>query len=237
MKNFKLSLLTFILGLGLFQVTAQEEISKGYIKMEITDVSAEDEQMAAGLEMMKGTESEVYFNGKQSVTIMNMMGGMVKMTNHMSEAGDLNMLMDAMGQKMHVESSKLDMDKMKAENPSATSELDYAYDEDDTKEIAGYKCFKMTATVPGEETPMISAYVTEDITASAALIQGVDLNDFRGFPLEFTVTMQGMMSLTTTTVDFKKGLDDMSVFDIKADGYQKMSMEDFMKNAGGGFGF
>ena len=53
MKKFILSVLSlcFLVSVG----TAQEQ---GYIKMEITDVSTDNAEMATYLEMMKGTETE-----------------------------------------------------------------------------------------------------------------------------------------------------------------------------------
>ena len=42
-----------------FALNAQD-ISEGMVKMEITDVNSDDQQIAAQLEMMKGTETNYY---------------------------------------------------------------------------------------------------------------------------------------------------------------------------------
>lgn len=239
MKNIIKTLLLCLLTVGTFAVQAQVELSEGYIKMEITEASSDDPQTAQALEMMKGTETEVYFKGGKSLTALNMMGGMVQMKNILNESGDLVMYMDMMGNKMEVTGTKLEMDKFKAENPNPMSDLDITYDESDTKEIAGYKCYKMMATSSENEDLKITAYITDQIKINAAVIQGVDLSEFKGFPLEYSMDMGGQMKLVVSTVDLKESIDT-KVFDIDGSSYKKMNWEEFMSQMGGmggGFGF
>jgi len=165
MKKLNSLLLMVVLAFASLGLNAQTD--QGFIKLEVTDVSADDEQMAAQLEMMKGTEVEVHFMGEKSVTVMNMMGGMIQMKNMLDEEGNLNIFMDAMGQKTHVKSSKSERDLKKAETANPMDDLTYAYDEKDRKEIMGHDCYKMTATAPGSDSPVVSAYVTKDIKVQA----------------------------------------------------------------------
>lgn len=232
-------LLAFLM-IGTASVSAQKELSEVYIKMEITDVKSDNQEMAAMLEMMKGTETEVFYKDGKSLTKVNMMGGMVNIKNVVDKEGNTDMYMDAMGNKMHVESTKLEAEKLKAENPSPMGDLTFEYDKEDTKTIAGYECYKMKATSEsGMGGLSLEGYITEDIKINASVIQGVDMADFPGFPLEYNINMGGQMNMIVTTVELKDGVET-SVFDIDAAGYKKMTMEEFMGamgGMGGGFGF
>ena len=207
----------------------------GTLKMEIVDASSDNPQVAAQIEMMKGTTLDVSYRGKESMTKMNMMGGMVKVDVQLSEAGDMNMYMDMMGQKMWIPSTKAELDIAKAE--SGASDPDISYDENDTKEIAGFECYKMILTSPDNEDFKLEAYITEDIKINAAVIQNVDISQFKGFPLEYTINAPNMM-LTFATTDYSTEVDE-SVFSVKTGGYTKMTMDELQSMMGGmgGFGF
>ncbi|NNE15522.1 MAG: hypothetical protein HKN51_11135 [Saprospiraceae bacterium] len=221
-----------------FQITAQE-LSEGLIKMEISEVSSDNEQVAAQLEMMKGTETVYTFSKEKSLVTANMMGGMIKIKSLVNNADEhLTFLFDAMGQKMMVESTKEERAAMEADQKELVESLDISYDEDDTKEILGYKCIK--ATISGdEEFPMdFSMYVSRDIKASNELIQGLQGIDLDGFPLEYIMEME-QMSMTYTATELKTEID-ASVFEINTSGYQKMTFQEFQEQMGafgGGMGF
>jgi len=90
---------------------------KGYIKMEITDVTTDNAEMAGYLEMMKGTETEYFFNEEKSLVKANMMGGMVEMNTMVNNKDEsMVMLMNTMGQKMHIESTKAERDVAEAKS-------------------------------------------------------------------------------------------------------------------------
>ncbi len=235
MKFIKTLVLACICFTGM--LTAQDDM---YIKMEITGVESSNPEAGAMLEMMKGTETEVFHKDGKSLTNINMMGGMVAIKNVIDKEGGMNMYFDMMGNKMHVESTKLEMDKMKAENPNPLSDLDISYDKEDTKTIAGHECYKMTVKSKDPDAGgfNIAAYVTEDIQINASVIQGVDISEFAGFPLEYILDM-GEAKLVVTTKELKDEIP-AGTFNIDADGYTKMSMEEFMESLGGmgaGFGF
>jgi len=188
--------------------------------------------------MMKGNETIVHFKGKESLTKMNIMGGMVKIDLKMSENEDFDMLMDAMGQKIWVNTPKLEMDKMKAETDNPMEYMEISYDEADTKTIAGYECYKMSVVFPDQEGATLEAYISEELKTNAPVIQGVEMKKFKGFPLEYNFN-NGMMTLSVVAKSFEPTVDE-SVFELNTSGYQKMTMAELMEMSGGmggGFGF
>ncbi|MFZ1751738.1 MAG: hypothetical protein WAU01_16175 [Saprospiraceae bacterium] len=236
MKNiFSLIMLTFLLS-NSYVVSAQKTIDKGTIKMEITKVSAEDPQMAMGLEMMKGSQTEVSFKDEQYVTKMDMMGGMVKIQVNVDKAANkMNMLFDAMGNKSWIE-SKLDENQTQQQKEiSAQSSI--TYDKNDTKNILGYNCYKMTITNPEMEGTTVTGYVTEDIKTKANLVQGFQTLEFAGFTMEFTIN-NPKMSITMSAKEVKDTVTEAN-FILDTKGYKKLTMEEFQKSMGGmgGFGF
>lgn len=235
MKNFFSILFTVVLVSSNYLLNAQTVLDKGTVKMEITAVSAEDPQMAMGLEMMKGSQTELYFKADQHATYMNMMGGMMEMKVFVESAqNQMNMLFDMMGQKMWIE-SKLD-ESQTPQQKEISSKSKIEYNKDDTKEILGYKCYKMTVTNPEMEGTTLTGYVTEQIKTKANLVQGFQTLQFNGYPMEFTVG-NPQFSMTMTAIEVKDTIDESKLkFDTK--GYKKMTMEEFQKNMGGmGMGF
>ena len=212
--------------------------AQGTLKLEIIEATSDNPQMAAGLEMMKGTITEVMYQDGQSITKMNMMGGMVEVDVKMGKEGNMDMLMNAMGNKMWIQASKTDLDLAQAENDSPLADLDFEYDESDRKEIAGFDCFKMIATAPGSDEFKLEAYITEDIKINAAVMQGIDITEFRGFPMEY-IFDAGMMKMTVSTTEFSDEVAE-GAFELDTNGYTKMSYEEFLNSMGqmgGGMGF
>ncbi len=238
MKNIFTTLLLAITSCMAINLSAQD-ISEGLIKMEISDVSSEDQQIAAQLEMMKGTETNYYFNADQSLTTANMMGGMITMKNlFMNDSEAMTILFDVMGQKMMVESSKEDRKEAEAEQKEAMEDFEIVYDKEDTKEILGYKCYK--ATIKGGEEMLMTfeMYISPDVKASSKMIQGLQAFEIDGFPLEYVMDM-GKMSMTYSTTELLDKVD-ANIFNVNTDGYKKMTFEEFqeqMQGMGGGLGF
>ncbi|MBK8080591.1 MAG: hypothetical protein IPK25_10080 [Saprospiraceae bacterium] len=141
----KITLFIFLSILIFQPVFAQKTINEGVVKMEISDISSNDPQTASALEMMKGSIFEIYFTEKENLTLVNMMGGLMEMKIHVNDADNvMNMYMDMMGQKYLVESKA--NESITAEQKEAASKMKIEYDKNDTKEIAGYKCYKMKIT-------------------------------------------------------------------------------------------
>lgn len=235
MKNIFSLFLAVLFITSNYTLNAQKVLDQGTVKMEITGVSAEDPQMAMQLEMMKGSQTELYFKADKHATYMNMMGGMIEMKVFVENAqNQMNMLFDMMGQKMWIE-SKLD-EAQNAQQKEIASKSKIEYNKTDTKEILGYKCYKMTVTNPEMEGMSVTGYITDQVKTKANLIQGFQSLQFDGYPMEFTMG-NAQFSMTMTAVDIKDSVDDTKLkFDSK--GYKKMTMEEFQKNMGGmGMGF
>jgi GLPGLI family protein len=94
--------------------------------------------------------------------------------------------------------------------------------------IAGYTCFKAIATLEdGTQTEM---WFTKDIAANTKGQQYFN-KDMPGFPMEYTVSQQGM-TIKMTVTDISKTVDKKA-FDMKVpDGYQVKTMDE-MKSMGG----
>lgn len=216
---------------------AQKVLEKGTIKMEITDVKTDDEQMAMMIGMLKGSEMNLHFNGSKSVTQMSMMGGMVNNITHTDlKNNTYDMFMDMMGQKFWV-SDKLDAMK-NSENAAKAKQAKITYDKNDKKTILGYDCYAMAITMPGSDKAVAKGYITEAIKSKANMIQGMEALEFAGFPLEFTVDAT-VMQLTMTTKEIMDTVDETKLA-INGEGYKKMTMEEFTKQMGGmgaGLGF
>ncbi|MBK8700716.1 MAG: hypothetical protein IPN29_14735 [Saprospiraceae bacterium] len=234
--NKKLFMLAFLL-VGFVSTYAQKTLNKGMITMEITEVTSPDEQTAMMLEMMKGSQTEVYFDGTKHASKMSMMGGMVEVKTYVNQdSKSMDMLMDMMGQKMWIASNLDEMAKDEQAQKAASAKVEY--DKSKKKEILGYNCYAMTVTLPDAGDMKLTGFVTEDIKTDANIIQGMQSIKFQGFPIEYTVE-NPMMKMTMTAVAIKDTLD-VSKLEAKTDGYNKMTMAEFkakMGNMGGGFGF
>ncbi len=235
MKKLILTVLSLCFLVGF--VTAQEQ---GYIKMEITDVSSDNAEMATYLEMMKGTETEYMYNDDKSLVKANMMGGMVEMTTIIeNETEAMVLYMNAMGQKMQVESTKEERDMVEAKAQKETPDVKIEYDENVTKEILGHECIKAVVSFDNgtdEGNMSMEMFVAPDLKMSAKMIQGLEKVDLKGFPLEYIMDA-GMMKMTVTAVEFKQEVN-AEAFVVDAKGYKKMTWQEFsdqMSAMGGGF--
>ncbi len=234
----KLILTFFSLCLLVNISTAQDQ---GYIKMEITDVETDNAEMAGYLEMMKGTETEYFYTEEKSLVKANMMGGMVEVTTIVTnEDESMMMLMNAMGNKMQIESTKAEREMAEAKAQTETPDIDVVYDENVTKTIMGYECIKAVVTVgnPGSEESMtMDMFVAPELKMSAKMIQGLDKAEIKGFPLQYIMDAGGVMKLTVTATEIEDTVD-ISAFEVNTKGYKKMTFEEFqetMSAMGGGF--
>ncbi|HMQ07754.1 MAG TPA: hypothetical protein PKC30_10675 [Saprospiraceae bacterium] len=240
--NMRKFLFSLILCMGVSMMSfAQKELTSGMIKMELVDVKSDNPQIAMGMEMMKGAITEVYFNSNKTLTKMNMMGGMVEMTSLLdNENENMDMLFNAMGQKMHISSTKEERDRMEAENNDAMKGAKIEEDHSDTKVILGYQCYRVNVKNPEIPGMNMSLYVTNEIKANPKTMQGMQNVELKGFPLEMVIaSAEPNMTMVMRAVDLKTEVKD-KVFEIKTDGYQKMNLKDFQKmmgSMGGAMGF
>jgi hypothetical protein len=192
--------------------------------------------MGAQLGMMKGSTNTTYFNEDNVLTEVDMMGGMMKMktlTSTKDRTGFLLFDMGMLGLKNKVNITAEDVNS----SEESMDDITVTYDKSDTKEILGYKCHKAIIKSPQMAGAEITVYVTEDITITADIIQGISGDKINGFPLEYSIGGPGM-SMVYTTVEIKEAADK-SVFDIDTEGYEEMTMEEFQKQMSsmGGAGF
>ncbi len=232
MKKHLLSFLLLVAPIALITVNAQKTLDKGTIKMEITKVGSEDAQLAQQLEMMKGTSFDIIFKGEESITKTSMMGGMINMDIKMNkESGKMDMYMDMMGQKMWIETDAAEAQKGQVK---PTVELMKS----DTKEILGYKTYKVNITNPESPDMKISAYISEEIKAPVNGIQGLQAVELPGFPL-LVMIESAQMSMTMETKNLSGEMDEAAL-NVDTSGHKKMTMEEFQKSMGGmggGMGF
>jgi hypothetical protein len=232
MKKHILILLA-LMGMVNMRAMAQE-LTKAYMKYEITDVkteSADDPNSEMIVNALKGTITKIYFDGPKSLTKISAMGGMVNTKIVTDKDGNAEMYMDAMGQKILTKMPKADMDKMKNED---SPKMEYVHFKDKTKEIMGYKTHLVKAKASGNENDNsgdMEFWVTDQIKTSAVVSQGVDNAELGGFPLEFKIGVPGQFSMTSKLTELKKEFDN-SVFEFDKKGYKEKSLED-LKNMGG----
>lgn len=238
MKKFMLSLLAFAF-IGLVNSFAQKSLEEARIKYEVTNVKSDDPQMESMLNMMKGSVLEVTFNADKQWTKVDMMGGMVVMnTLNDVKLKKTTLLMDMMGRKIKVEGTDEEFKKMDGNVDPDDIEYEISYEKSNTKEIAGYPCYKaiLSSKHDGVEMNLI-AYVTDKLKAPKSVVRNVDAKQLDGLPLEYTVETMGFaMTYTATSVERKI---DPSIFTVP-DGYESMSFDEFINTMGamgGGMGY
>jgi hypothetical protein len=241
MNLMKTFLLAFIGFLSISQVQAQDEITEGYIKMKITEVSSDDDQMEAMLQMMVGTITEYFFNPEKALVKADVMGGMVKMTSLTNiEDGFVTLLMDMMGNKMMVESTKEEREELQGDQAEIMQELEVTFDESDTKDILGLNCVKAAVALPDQpEGLSFEMYIARDLQLSNQVVQGMEYLELGGFPLEY-IFSTGQMDLKIEAEDIAYEVNT-DAFDLSTAGFTKMTMAEFIESmgamGGGGLGF
>ena len=232
MQNLKWVLFLF-LAFSLNAVSAQDALTKGTIKYEITDASSDNPQVQSQLGMLEGSSLTVFIMEEAQLTKMNMMNGMVQQRILMNKDSEsMEMYMDAMGRKIMTK-----MDVSESDKPEETSITNIEYFPDDRKEIAGYNAYKAVITNKvGEQTMEMTTYITEDLKFDANIIRNIDGTDqLKGLPLEYTINVP-QMSMTYTAKEVSKEVDS-SEFDFDKTGYEEMSPEQMQQMGGMGGGF
>lgn len=216
------------------------QLSEGHVKMEITDIVSSDPQIQAMADMMKGSTQEMYFTKDKGLMVMNMMGGMMKMTtvtNLVDKSG--KMLYEGMGAKYLIPFSAEESEMRAKENEEKMGELNFEYDESDTKKIVGYDCFKVKISSDDMEEFKLEAYITDQINTDLSVLQGIEGEKLKGYPLEYIIDA-GQFKMVYSATEINKTFDK-EVFNINTKGAKEMSMDEFMNMmssmGGGGMGF
>lgn len=183
--------------------------------------------------MLNGSTMKLIFKKDKSRTELNMMNGMF-LLNVVMDGAKKNGLMtlQMMGQNKYAEMDETLMKEKELEQRNKKpTKVEYLKE---YKEIAGYKCEKVKITVDGIGAPILM-YITPKIKATAQTQLPIDINAIKGFPLEWSISMQGVTVVMQAT-DVSKELVDDALFNMTVpEGYEKMDIKD-MKGLGGGFG-
>lgn len=191
----------------------------GYIlfKLQYNDDGLSKEEMA-----MLPTESEMWFKGDKMKMKMPMGMGMESTVLVMKD--QVYLLMNLMGDKMAIKSSKEDMAKMsKSQKENKVKQL-----LNETKSIAGFECKKAIMSA-GNGEEMVVWYTDKIKSSSSWYYQMEGLN---GFPLEFSMNTGGMdVRMIAQEVKLDDLKDDMFVV---PEGYRIMTQAEMSKMMGGG---
>jgi GLPGLI family protein len=180
------------------------------------------EAMESQRAMLPSQMDMLISENKTKVIQNTMMGAQIVISDTKNNTSVL--LIDMMEQKMAI-----DMPSPTEEEKAKQVQPKYTYD-NKTKKIAGYKCKHAIMTIEdenGEESEM-DVYYTEEIPASA----NDKLKGLKGFPLEYTISPQGLIMTVTAKSVSKEKIKDAE-FEIP-EGFTKMTMEEFKAAMGGG---
>ena len=223
MKKFTQIALTVLLFVGI-TANAQTQLKKGSVTYSMTFPNASEEMAAMGESTIT-----IHFDEKTQATDMNMMGGMMLMKTIIPTANkkDAKMTMEVMGMKYEI----TDAGEEASKNANGLTNLDNAkdivYDKKDTKEIAGFKCYK--ATVNMNDGTKSTLYLTDAIAPQTPSSPEAKVK-LTGYPLEMTVqTAQGEMIMKATKFAKEVPADAFKV----GEGFTKVTMEEFQKQMGG----
>jgi len=166
---------------------------------------------------MLPSEMIVYITkGHVRIEQKTMMGDQNVITD--TKAKTTVLLMNMMGKKMAIT-----MNDDGKEQPTPT----IVYSKE-TKTIAGYECKKAIYTTKDQagEEQELEVFYTEEIPSEA----NDKLPGLKGYPLEYSINAQGML-MTLAAKSVSKEKVSKKLFEIP-EGYEEMSMEDFMKSMG-----
>lgn len=257
MKNLNLGLvLAFvcITNLSIAQITT------GSVEYKFQDVEMNipEGEDAAGMDQMKQLFDQMtmvyYFKPGKQVMKMSMMG-MMDITQIFENGGQIQ-YMDMMGQKMKIVTDAEALKKMGIEKDKIKDMMKVTYDENDTKDILGYHCYRadmdmdmskiaeMTGEEVGEDVMdevgemTMSFYITEEIDMGEVNMQQIQGLEMKGAPLEMVMSMGEMMTMKFVAVNIDKQVDPAN-FNAPPGEYIEMSQEDLMKMGmdPNGFGF
>ncbi len=165
---------------------------------------------------MLPTEMTTFIGKKYSRIVQKTkIGDQVTIINH--KTNEITSLINLMGQKIAI--------AITPESQEETNNPTIVYN-DETREIAGYTCFKAIYSIYDknqQDTISTVIYYTPEISSKA----NGQFKDLKGLPLEYSIDTQGMhMHLKALSIINEKY--PKSMFIIPND-YEIMSIEDFQK--------
>lgn len=211
---------------------AQKTLTDGVITYEM---KAEGNPMMAAMGEVK---MDMAFKGTKSRMTMNMMNGLIAtdmvFDNTEENKGGL-MLMSMMGKNMAIKMGKDEIDKFaeqqrKNQEPPKITEYKNA-----KKKIAGYKCYKVLAEIPGAQDP-VTLYISDKIKPAATSQFQMQFPGLKGYPLGIEVKQMGM-TISFNAVKIATDVPEDSFFEMAVpEGYEEKTMEDLMQMNGGAGG-
>lgn len=213
MKYF-LSLILFCLSLQL----ADAQSNDGYILFDVKydDMGLSKEELAA-----LPSQSEIWFKGNKMLMLMPSAMGFE--TRVVVDGDDVFVLMDMLGNKMAIKTSKTEM---KDKNAAKTKQYSVKSITTDKKTIAGYECTKAIMSSEGEED--LTVWFTDKLKISGGWYYNMD--GLNGFPLEFAMSANGMkMWMVAREINNEPVSSDKFVV---PSGYKVMTQQELMQMFG-----
>ena len=224
-KITQFALLAFLLISTSNFLQAQENgrmVGQGKIVFEISYPNSQLDQQTLA---MMPTESVLYFKGNMSRSEIQMgIGSTAIISDH--KLGETITLMDMLGNKSAIKSTKLDAEAERSSNNKPTVEL-----KSDTKVIAGYNCKKAVVSTTGRNGGLtFDVWYTNELMARNSFDS--ELEGINGFMLEFQTEQNGMtMKMTAKSVE-EQQVDDSKF--MLPEGYTVMTKEQFKQMYKGG---
>jgi hypothetical protein len=190
----------------------------GYIKYNMS--YAESNMTKEELEMMP-EETEMWFKG--DLVKLRMPMGMGMQSDVLILKDKVVLLMDLMGNKLAMESTKSEVESQNADTKKAVVKLV----DGETNKVAGYDCKKAILSTPGEKDMIV--WYTDKIKSNGSWY--FQMSEIKGFPLEFSMKT-GEMSVRMTAKEVRMENVDDAEFTVSSD-YKVMSQADMMKMMGG----
>jgi GLPGLI family protein len=227
MKTLKINggLLIMFLCLGIASYAQKSKPFTGIITYSI--IYPDSAKLDANVKAALPVEMTTYItNDMKKNVIASSMANQVEILNLIDSTRTA--LIDIMGQKFAIKSTKEEVDK---ENAGKTDPVITYYDT--TKVIAGYPCKKaiIAATSKDGKPMLLEVFFTKEISGKY-LTFGSDFRGLDGFPLEFS-TNEGRILMVFTATSVERSKLKKSFFEIP-EGYKYVTKEELQNMFGGG---
>ena len=171
---------------------------------------------------MMPEETEMWLKG--DLVKMRMPMGMGMQSDVIILKDKVVLLMDLMGNKLAMETSKTDVEKKTSKEKNASLKLV----DGESKVIASYTCKKAILSTEGEKDVII--WYTDKIKSNGAWY--FQMQELKGFPLEFSMkTAEISVRMTAKELNMDAVSDDE--FKVPSD-YKVMTQAEMMRMMGGG---
>ncbi|HBS86955.1 MAG: hypothetical protein A2W91_01945 [Bacteroidetes bacterium GWF2_38_335] len=216
-------MLLLITAVVLFYNADAQKPFAGYIKYAISYEGEMDAQTKA----MSPTEMKQFISGsKTRIEILTAMANQYVVSDGGTK--EVLIMIDAMGQKFALKSTKEENEEQMAKMPKTEVKL-----LDETKEIVGYKCKKAEVTSTDEEgkESTLTVFYTTDLAVGDINWSG-QFNGIKGVLMEYSQEANGVTT-TFTASEVKKEKVKDTQFTVPAD-YKILTKEEAMQMFGGG---